>query len=108
MEDKPETQPEQKVEEKVEEKVEKKEGEAEVAKEEDDFVVNPYTISSSNNKEIDYNKLIDKFGCYPVQQNLIDRIEKLTKRPAHYFIRRGIFFSHRDLDLVLTAYEKHT
>jgi len=66
-------------------------------------VVNPYTISSASGKEIDYNKLIDKFGCYHVTEEMIQRIEKLTKRPAHYFIRRGIFFSHRDLDLILNA-----
>jgi tryptophanyl-tRNA synthetase len=66
-------------------------------------VVNPYTISSATNKEIDYDKLIQKFGCYHLNQDLIDRIEKITKQPAHYYFRRGIFFSHRDLDAILTA-----
>ena len=36
-----------------------------------------------------------------------ERIEKLTKQPAHRFIRRDIFYAHRDLDLILNAYEKH-
>ena len=85
----------------------KKEAVEEVKKEEDDFVVNPYTISSSTNKEIDYNKLIEKFGCYHITEEQIQRIEKYTKQPAHYFIRRGIFFSHRDLDAILTACETH-
>lgn len=64
-------------------------------------------MSNSTNKEIDYDKLITKFGCSHVDQKMIDRIEKLTNQPAHNYIKRGIFFSHRDLDLILDAYEKH-
>jgi len=33
-------------------------------------------------------------------------VVKLTGKPAHPFLRRGIFFSHRDLNLVLDAYEQ--
>jgi tryptophanyl-tRNA synthetase len=71
---------------------------------EDGVIVNPYTIENATNKEIDYNKLIDRFGCYYVDKDIIDRIERLTKQPAHYYIRRGIFFAHRELDLILNAY----
>ena len=31
---------------------------------------------------------------------LIERMERLTGRQAHHLIRRGFFFSHRDLDKV--------
>jgi tryptophanyl-tRNA synthetase len=37
---------------------------------------------------------------------LIEKIEKLTGKPAHHFLRREIFFSHRDLDFILNEYEK--
>lgn len=37
---------------------------------------------------------------------LIERIEKLSGKQAHRFIRRGIFFCERDLKVVLDAYEK--
>ena len=30
----------------------------------------------------------------------------MTKTKAHPWLRRGIFFSHKDLDLALNAYEK--
>lgn len=73
--------------------------------EEEDFVVNPYTTTTTGNKQINYNKLIEKFGCYHVTPELIQRIQKLTGKEAHYFLKRGIFFSHRDLDLILTAFE---
>jgi tryptophanyl-tRNA synthetase len=93
-----ETKPEQPVEAKKEEETVQ-----EAKQEAEDFVVNPYTISSASNKEIDYDKLIQKFGCYHLNEDLVKRMEKITNQPAHYFIRRGIFFSHRDLDAILTA-----
>ncbi len=34
------------------------------------------------------------------------RIERLTNRPAHPFLKRGIFFAHRDLQEILDCYEK--
>jgi len=34
------------------------------------------------------------------------RIEKITGEPPHRFIRRGMFFCHRDLDICLDLYEK--
>ncbi len=37
---------------------------------------------------------------------LISRFEKVTGRPAHHLLRRGIFFSHRDLHLILDDVEK--
>lgn len=37
---------------------------------------------------------------------MIERIEKLTGRPAHPWLKRGHFFSHRDLKELLDAYEK--
>ena len=34
------------------------------------------------------------------------RIERLTGKPAHPFLKRGIFFAHRDLHEILDLYEK--
>jgi tryptophanyl-tRNA synthetase len=33
-------------------------------------------------------------------------MEKLTGRPVHRFLRRGLFFSHRDLSMILDLYEQ--
>lgn len=55
--------------------------------------------------EIDYDKLIVEFGCQPVDQALLVRMEKLIEGPVHRFLRRGIFFSHRDLDLLLDHHQ---
>lgn len=55
---------------------------------------------------VDYDKLIRDFGCSKISEELIARIERVTGKKAHTFLRRGIFFSHRDLEKVLDLYEK--
>lgn len=57
-------------------------------------IVNPWEVASSRGK-IDYDKLIDKFGCQRLDKSLIDRVERLTGRPPHVFLRRSVFFAHR-------------
>ncbi|KAK7839462.1 tryptophan--trna ligase [Quercus suber] len=56
--------------------------------------------------KIDYDKLIDKFGCQRLDPSLIDRVERLTLRRAHVFLRRGVFFAHRDFNDILDAFER--
>ena len=69
--------------------------------EEDDQVVNPWQVSAKDGGKIDYDKLIDKFGCQRLQQSLVDRVQRLTSRPPHVFLRRGVFFAHRFLSISL-------
>lgn len=63
--------------------------------EEEEQVVNPWEVSAKEGGKIDYDKLIEKFGCQRLNQSLIDRVEHLTSRRAHVFLRRGVFFAHR-------------
>ena len=63
--------------------------------------VDPWTVVGA----VDYDKLITKFGSTPLTQDVIERMERVTGRRAHHFIRRGIFFSHRDMNLILDMYE---
>lgn len=42
--------------------------------------------------------------CTPLASLL--RMERLTGKPAHPFLKRGIFFAHRDLQEILDCYEK--
>ncbi len=55
--------------------------------------------------KIDYNKLIKEFGTKKIGEELLKRMEKLAGE-LHVLIRRGFFFSHRDLDKVLEDFEK--
>uniref|UniRef100_A0A8C5WKB4 Tryptophan--tRNA ligase, cytoplasmic n=1 Tax=Leptobrachium leishanense TaxID=445787 RepID=A0A8C5WKB4_9ANUR len=60
----------------------------------DDFV-DPWTVQTGSAKGVDYDKLIVRFGSQKIEKELIDRIERVTGKKAHHFLRRGIFFSHR-------------
>eukprot|EP00794_Sanderia_malayensis_P020612 gene20612-22646_t len=65
------------------------------------------TVVAKDNKGIDYEKLIKQFGSAQVTKEQVERIERLTGKKAHHFLRRGIFFSQRDLNFILDNYEKH-
>ncbi|XP_062378276.1 tryptophan--tRNA ligase, cytoplasmic [Sardina pilchardus] len=75
------------------------------ASDEGDDMVNPWAVSTSSAKGVDYDKLIVRFGSSKIDQELVDRIEKVSGQRAHRFLRRGIFFSHRDMHQVLDAYK---
>lgn len=66
-----------------------------------DFVVTPWEVHG----EVDYDKLIKRFGTERLKPGLLKRIEKLAGE-LHPLLRRGIFYSHRDLDWILDEYEK--
>ncbi|XP_062163672.1 tryptophan--tRNA ligase, cytoplasmic [Alnus glutinosa] len=91
--------------------MEKKEAEREASengnekREEEVQVVNPWEVSAKGGK-IDYDKLVEKFGCQRLHQSVVDRVERLTSRRAHVFLRRGVFFAHRDFNEILDAYER--
>lgn len=72
---------------------------------EEEQVVNPWEVSAGKGG-IDYDKLVDQFGCQRLDAAIIDRVERLTGRPPHRFLRRGLFFAHRDLNEILDLYEK--
>ncbi|KAK8480592.1 hypothetical protein V6N13_095635 [Hibiscus sabdariffa] len=73
---------------------------------EEEQVVNPWEVSAKDGGKIDYDKLIDKFGCQRLDQPFVDRVQRLTSRPPHVFLRRGVFFAHRDFNDILDAYER--
>ena len=70
----------------------------------DQQIVTPWNVESAD--AIDYNKLIKKFGSSVLNPELVERIQILTGKKPHRFLRRGIFFSHRDLDKLLDLREK--
>lgn len=69
--------------------------------------VTPWNVTTSNKfMKIDYHKLIEKFGCDPIDGSLIKRFEQVTNCKAHTWLRRGLFFSNKDLNKILDRYEK--
>jgi tryptophanyl-tRNA synthetase len=54
---------------------------------------------------IDYDRLIREFGTQPLTRELAKELERLAGE-EHFMLERGIFYSHRDLDVLLSEYEK--
>lgn len=71
----------------------------------DDDFVDPWTVSSKSDTGVDYDKLIKRFGSSHIDDALVQRLEKVAGKPVHPLIRRGIFFSHRDLHTLLNMVE---
>lgn len=72
----------------------------------DEDFVSPWEVHASSEKGVDYDKLIKRFGSSKINDELIQRFETVTGQKAHHLLRRGIFFSHRDLNRILTRYEE--
>ncbi|NPD90005.1 MAG: tryptophan--tRNA ligase [Asgard group archaeon] len=56
--------------------------------------------------KVDYQRLMKEFGTEPVNEKLLNRIKKHTSGSLHFMLRRGIFFTHRDMNWILDEYEK--
>ena len=67
----------------------------------DDFVVTPWHVEG----DIDYDKLIKKFGTEKISSALLDKIKRIAGED-HFMLRRGVFFSHRELNRILDDHEK--
>lgn len=71
--------------------------------EKNEMVVTPWEVRG----KVDYERLIREFGTQPLTDRLLRRLGKYTGG-VHLQLRRGLFFSHRDLDVVLDLFEKGT
>ena len=69
----------------------------------DNFVVTPWHVEG----DIDYDQLIKQFGTQKISQDLLSRIRQVAGED-HFMLRRGIFFSHRDMNRILDDYSKGT
>jgi len=78
-------------------------GDTKAGADEDD--VTPWDVTAASNKGIDYDKLIVKFGSSKIDEALLARFEKVTGHKPHHLLRRGIFFSHRDMNIILNDFE---
>lgn len=68
-----------------------------------EIIVTPWEVSGEIEDRM-YIKLIEKFGTQALSQDLIEKFRKLTGE-IHPLIKSQYFFSHRDLDWLLTKYE---
>lgn len=66
-----------------------------------DFIVTPWEVAG----DINYSKLIEKFGTYTIGDTLLEKIKNITGE-IHPFLKNKYFFSHRDLDVILDEYSR--
>ncbi|MEJ7642755.1 MAG: hypothetical protein WKF36_11285, partial [Candidatus Nitrosocosmicus sp.] len=65
------------------------------------FTVTPWEVEGN----VDYNKLIEKFGTSAITNELIEKVKNIAGE-VHPFLKNRYFFSHRDLDWILNEYQK--
>lgn len=63
------------------------------------FVVTPWHVEG----EIDYDRLTREFGTERITQELLGRIRRAAGQD-HFMLRRGVFFSHRDMGGILDSH----
>jgi len=68
--------------------------------------VDPWEVRSKSAKGVDYDKLIQRFGSSKIDDALVARFEAVTGKPAHHLLKRGVFFSHREMNWILDLYEQ--
>lgn len=56
-------------------------------------------------QDIDYEKLTKQFGTKPITAETLKKFEDVTGHEPHPFLKRGVFFSERDLTRILGMYE---
>ena len=72
-----------------------------VDEDKNEMVVTPWEVRG----KVDYERLVREFGTQHLTDDLMKRIAKHTGK-LHLQLQRKLFFSHRDLDVVLDLYEK--
>ena len=67
---------------------------------EDKMIVTPWEVRG----KIDYDKLIKEFGLNLIDEKLFKKLKKYMS--DNFFLRRKIFFAHRDLEFILNEFER--
>ena len=73
--------------------------------------IDPWDVSAGvdeegNEKEFDYVAISKQWATKLIDEPLLERFERITGHKPHRWLRRGLFFSHRDLELILDTYER--
>ncbi|RAH40634.1 tryptophan--tRNA ligase WRS1 [Aspergillus brunneoviolaceus CBS 621.78] len=73
--------------------------------------INPWSVEGGRDENgevvaIDYEAICRKWNTSIIDEKLLERFEKVTGHKPHRWLRRGLFFSHRDFDRILTLYER--
>ncbi|KAE8143429.1 hypothetical protein BDV38DRAFT_292038 [Aspergillus pseudotamarii] len=73
--------------------------------------INPWSVEGARDENgdvasIDYEAISRKCNTSIIDRKLLERFEQVTGHKPHRWLRRGLFFSHRDFDRILNLYER--
>ncbi|KAF1964786.1 tryptophanyl-tRNA synthetase [Bimuria novae-zelandiae CBS 107.79] len=73
--------------------------------------INPWDVQAATDEqgnvlEFDYHAISQKWATKLIDDELLARFERVTGHKPHRWLRRRLFFSHRDLEQILDTYEK--
>ena len=87
-----------------------KEGVEKLQLENTDQKITPWEVEGAVREgkvhEIDYDKLSRQFGTKIISEETLNRFKEVTGHEPHPFLKRGVFYSERDLDKILNLYEQ--
>lgn len=66
--------------------------------------VTPWEVSGDL-QETDYNRIASEFGARLIDKTILNSIKEVTGE-IHPFLKYGIFYAHRDLDILIYEYKK--
>lgn len=74
-------------------------------------VITPWDVEGAVDEQgiaqaIDYEKLLKQFGTRPITPETLERFQQVTGHTPHHFLRKGLFYSERDLNKILDLYEQ--
>ncbi|KAH8700349.1 putative tryptophanyl-tRNA synthetase, cytoplasmic [Talaromyces proteolyticus] len=72
--------------------------------------IDPWDVQAGRDENgnvlaFDYEAISKKWATKLIDEDLLQRFERLTGHKPHRWLRRGLFFSHRDFDRILDKYE---
>lgn len=74
-------------------------------------IITPWDVEGAVDEQgvaqaIDYEKLLKQFGTRPITAETLERFQRVTGHKPHHFLRKGLFYSERDLNKILDLYEQ--
>ena len=65
-------------------------------------IVTHETVETTSKTGVDYQTVIDHFGCQLITPTILNDLKSLINKPRlHTFLERGLFFAHRDFDKLI-------
>ena len=69
-------------------------------------IVSPFNIQAVSERGIEYGRYAERKKLERVNEEIKERIERITGGKVHRYLRRGIFFAHKEMEKVIREVEE--